>query len=212
MERRQLSLSLITEEGAPGENLPGTARLFLFRHGLTQYNIEKRYQGSSDLPIVKEEAKRIRPFFPEAEERERTRDAVYVSPALRARQTAALLFPDAEQIVIPEFREMDFGIFEGRSADEMASDPQYRRWVDSMCEGPVPGGESLEQFRKRVTERFESLAAQVLSEGGRDLLIVAPGGTQMAVMERFCTRKRPYWSWQSPPGEAVRAVITAKAR
>jgi alpha-ribazole phosphatase len=94
----------------------------------------------------------------------------------------------------------------------MASDPQYRRWVDSMCEGPVPGGESLEQFRKRVTERFESLAAQVLSEGGRDLLIVAHGGTQMAVMERFCTRKRPYWSWQSPPGEAVRAVITAKAR
>ena len=50
----------------------------------------------------------------------------------------------------------------GRSADEMASDPQYRRWVDSMCEGPVPGGESLEQFRKASSPMSSMVASRVI--------------------------------------------------
>ena len=37
----------------------------------------------------------------------------------RARQTARILFPEAEQIVVPGLREMDFGTFEGRNYVEM---------------------------------------------------------------------------------------------
>lgn len=179
--------------------------LYLFRHGYTCYNKEKRYQGRTDLALLPEEWERIRPFPLELGED----SFVYVSPALRSRQTAELLFPGTEQVVIPEFREMDFGVFEGRSADEMAEDPQYRQWVDSLCTASVPGGESLEEFENRVADRFERLVQKALGEGRSRLLIIAHGGTQMAVMDRFSQEKRPYWSWQTKPGEAVYGRIIA---
>ena len=200
------------------EEIPGID-LYLFRHGCTRYNLEKRYQGCSDLPLIQDEYSRILPYRFEPDRGEtgkrqenspffETADVLYVSPAVRARQTADLLFPGMQQTVVPEFREMDFGVFEGRSADEMACDPQYRSWIDSMCEDQVPGGESLHQFTARVCERFARLAVQAMEEGRRRLLIVAHGGTQMAVMSRFCPEDRPYWSWQTAPGEAVLGRIT----
>ena len=203
--------------------------LYLFRHGYTRYNREKRYQGSTDLPLLEEETGRIRPFsFPmesvpqnyignhmkiqvRKNEPDRSEDSspevVYVSGALRCAQTANLLFPGMRQVVIPEFREMELGVFEGRSAQEMKSDPQYISWINSMCEDPVPGGESRSQFTKRVTDRFALLASGAILQGQKRLLVVAHGGTQMAVMERFCDKDRPYWNWQSAPGEAVHALV-----
>lgn len=202
--------------------------LYLFRHGYTRYNLEKRYQGKTDLPLLEEESERIRPYSfskdhtePALEQNgvqiqnirktldlaDDLPDVVYVSGALRTLQTAELLFPGMRQIVIPEFWEMDFGVFEGRSAEEMKSDSQYRSWVDSMCEAPAPDGESRTQFTKRVTDRFSRLAEQALLEGRKKLLIVAHGGTQMAIMEHFCEKNQPYWSWQSAPREAIHAMI-----
>lgn len=192
-----------------GEDIPDL-ELLLFRHGYTRYNQEKRYQGRTDLPIVESERERIRPFFLPLSAQPghgRVPDIVYVSPALRARQTAELLFPGVRQIAVPELWEMDFGVFEGRSAEEMESDPRYRSWVDSMCEGPVPGGESLAQFQARATECFTQLVSRTLEEGRRHLVIVAHGGIQMAVMDHFCKDDRAYWSWQTAPGQAVHAGV-----
>lgn len=56
--------------------------------------------------------------------------------------------------VIPEWRETDFGIFEGKTAQEMEEDPDYRAWVDSGCRGPVPGGEQLAEFQARLLRRI----------------------------------------------------------
>ena len=83
--------------------------IYLIRHGATRYNEEHRYQGLTDVPLspAGRAALRQADFSPEV---------VYVSPLSRARETAAILFPTAEQIVVPGFREMDFGVFEGRTA------------------------------------------------------------------------------------------------
>ncbi len=200
--------------------------LYLFRHGCTRYNAEHRYQGKTDLPLLESEYKRIQPFYemPEPEGIQSISgtpefqgmqsftgnpkpERVYVSPALRARQTAGLLFPGLEQIVIPEFAEMDFGIFEGRSAGEMEDDAQYREWVDSMCEGPVPGGECKAEYTKRVTQRFYRLVCEEAARGCGGIYIAAHGGTQMALMERYCVEQGPYWTWQTDPGAGICAKI-----
>ena len=94
-------------------------------------------------------------------------EAVYVSPLVRARETASILFPGARQIVIPGFCEMNFGKFEGRNFKEMENDPEYRAWVDGMCLGRCPGGESREEFCERTCEAFLKVlhqAAQGVSE------------------------------------------------
>ena len=167
--------------------------VYLLRHGRTAYNEQRRYQGRSDPPLSPAGAAELRAadFSPEL---------VYVSPLLRARQAARILFPAARQEVVAALAEMDFGDFEGRSADEMAEDAAYRAWVDGGCAGPCPNGESLAQFRERTCRAFTALVESYAAEGRKELVIVAHGGTQRAVMERFCEPERAYFDLRPPFG------------
>ncbi len=168
-------------------------RVRFLRHGLTDWNREKRYLGRSDLPLSTEGKAALHPAQPGAKK-------VYVSPALRAVQTAAILFPEAEQVPIEAFWEMDFGAFEGNNYAEMAEDPAYRAWVDGGCEGPTPGGESRAQFCGRVCAAFAFLVEEALETGETELVIVAHGGTQMAALEAFALPEKGYFDWNARPG------------
>ena len=165
--------------------------IYLLRHGETIYNTEKRYQGQRDIPLstAGRAALRRADFDP---------DVVYVSPLTRARQTARVLFPQAEQVVVPDLREMDFGTFEGRSYVDMENDPDYRAWVASNCESACPDGERKADFCDRTCAAFERLVDGALDAGRERLVILAHGGTQMAVMERFALPRRDYHEWCGP--------------
>ena len=165
--------------------------IWLLRHGRTAWNGEGRYQGRTDIPLSPEGAA-------ELERAEIAPPAVYVSPLRRTRQTAERLFPGARQVVIKDLAEMDFGAFEGRNYVEMEGDTEYRAWVDGGCEGRCPGGESRGEFCARACRAFSTL----VEGAGRDspLVIVAHGGVQMAVMERFALPERAYFDWNAPCG------------
>lgn len=168
-------------------------RIYLLRHGETEYNARKKYLGNTDLPLsAKGRAELVRADF--------APEAVYISPLRRTSETAAVLFPDARQIVVPDFREMDFGIFEGKSYLEMEHLPAYREWVNGNCLGLIPEGESMAVFSQRTCAAFETLVDQELEAGAELLAIVAHGGTQMAVMERFALPRKDYFSWRGPLG------------
>jgi len=104
---------------------------------------------------------------------------------LRAKQTASICFPDSKQIITEDLREMDFGDFEGKTADDMKDDTAYLRWVDGGCEGPCPGGESLSSFSKRVCGAFNTIVRKAISDGEKCVVIVAHGGTIMAIMASY---------------------------
>ena len=123
---------------------------------------------------------------------------VMITSLQRTRQTAEVLFPDAELVVADGLKEMAFGVFEGRNYREMERDPQYRAWVETGCEGRCPGGESKEEFCQRVCTAFAALVDAALAAGEPQLVIVAHGGTQMAAMERFAVPHKNYYSWCAP--------------
>ena len=163
--------------------------VYLLRHGKTAWNLEGRYQGSSDIPLCEEGREALKPadFMPEK---------VYVSPMKRAAETAQLLFPGVQTIAVPGLEEMDFGAFEGKSFRDLADDRAYRAWVEGNCTAPCPGGEGREDFSQRVCAAFEHLMAREREQ----LVIVAHGGTQMAILERYGRPHRDYFAWQSPNG------------
>ena len=163
--------------------------VWLIRHGRTEWNDTGRYQGQTDLPLSDEGAAELAcaPFSPET---------VYVTPLKRTQETAKILFPDARQIVIDDLREMDFGAFEGRTYIEMENDAEYRAWVEDNCRGRCPGGESRDEFAARICAAFEKL----MDESEDDVVIVAHGGTQMSVMERFAVPHEPYFSRNAKNG------------
>lgn len=162
-------------------------RLVLIRHGQTAGNALRRYIGATDQPLTDAGAAQARALgaFPAVKR-------VFVTPLLRTRQTARLLFPDAEQTVLPELREMDFGDFEDRSAEEMTDDAAYRAWVDGGCLAPCPNGESMEGFAQRVCAGFEQ-AIRDLPDGTEQAVFVVHGGTIMALVSRYARPEIAYY-------------------
>lgn len=162
--------------------------IYLIRHGETVYNAEKRYQGSRDVPLSDEgKAQLCRAGF--------SPETVYVTKRRRTWETAEILFPEARQIVVEGLEEMCFGAFEGRNYMEMEQDADYRAWVDGGCQGRCPGGESQAEFSQRACGAFRALVDAALEAGESRLVIVAHGGTQMAVLEQFGMPRRSYYDW-----------------
>ncbi|MCD8212226.1 MAG: histidine phosphatase family protein [Oscillospiraceae bacterium] len=165
----------------------------LIRHGATAWQKEGRYQGKSDIPLSPEGRNSLIPA-------EGCPDVVYVTSLLRTRETARILFPKARQEIVPGLEEMDFGVFEGRTAREMEADEAYRDWVESGCLSRCPGGESREQFSDRVCLAFDDLLRSATLRGEPGLTIVAHGGTLMALLERFGKPRQEYFQWMTDCG------------
>ena len=166
-------------------------RVWLIRHGLTRLGEEKRYQGATDTGLSDKGSAALR-------RADFTPAHVHVSPARRARETAELLFPGVRQIPVSGLREMNFGAFEGRGWWEMEQDADYRAWVDGGCEGRCPGGEDRAEFTARVTNAFREIVET--EKNSEELVLVAHGGTQMALLEHFGVPERAYYRWQRPCG------------
>ena len=172
---------------------PSQMKLVILRHGQTPGNAERRYVGSKDdqpLSAQGREQARAAACFPEVE-------LVYVSRLRRTHETAAIMFPNARQIVVPGIEEMDFGDFTGRSADEMADDADYRAWVEGWCEGPCPNGESKAQFNERICAAMLAFLRGAAARGERHLHLVAHGGTLMAFLDRYGDGSRQYYEWNT---------------
>lgn len=120
-------------------------KLTLIRHGITRFNKEKRYLGRTDEGLSDDGVNKIK----EIKHKYKKSDLLFISPMLRCRQTADILFPNQKTYVIEEWKEIDFGRFEGKSFQELSKDQLYRQWVDSGCKGQIPDGEALEGFIKR---------------------------------------------------------------
>lgn len=102
-------------------------RLVLLRHGQTAWSVSGQHTGRTDLPLTetgREQAvqagERLRRMFSEGF------DAVWASPLLRARQTAALA-GFAQSATLPGIVEWDYGRAEGRTRDQL-SEAFGRTW------------------------------------------------------------------------------------
>ncbi len=154
---------------------PDTSRLYLLRHGATDFNCAEppRLQGRRvDLPLSAEGLDQA-----QAAGRRLAAeplDAVYTSPLLRARQTAdAIAAPHGLAIQsVEELIEVDVGQWEGRSWEEVArTDAEaYRLFTADASIHPYLGGENLSTVLARVLPAMERLLAENL---GRLIVVVA---------------------------------------
>ena len=164
--------------------------IILLRHGKTQGNLDNRYNGRTDDPLCAE-------GIAEAEAGEHYPEIlrVYASPMLRAQQTARIFFPNAEIETVPEHREMEFGDFEGRTAEEMADDEVYRAWVAGGCIDDCPNGEGIPGFAKRTATAFAASISDAIARGESRIGVAVHGGVIMAIMTAFSGSDAPYHTW-----------------
>jgi len=152
----------MTEMTAPAQPADdGVTRLYLVRHGETTWSRSGRHTSVTDLDLTEAgvaAAQSLRDRVAEV-----AFDRVLVSPRLRARRTAELLGVRADPEVEPDLVEWDYGDYEGLTT------PQIRETVPdwTVFDGPVPGGETLEQ----VSERADRVVARVRAAGGTTLAV-----------------------------------------
>ena len=162
--------------------------IYLLRHGQTEYNAQKRYQGQRDIPLSAAGIAQLRQadFAPEV---------VYVTPLQRTAQTARVFFPGAKLIPVDGLKEMNFGRFEGQTFVQVEQDPEYLAWVQENEHAAHPDGERRSDFCNRVCKTLADLIDKALAEGQERLVIVAHGGTQLAALERFGVPRRSFHDW-----------------
>ena len=112
----------------------------------------------------------------------------------RTNETLKILFGDVPYEIEPRFQEVDFGIFEMHSYDELKETPDYQAWLTGDNETNVPPkGESGAQMKKRVQEAF--------SEIKEDTCVITHGGVIAAIMEiLFPNEGKNRYQWQPKPG------------
>ena len=166
-------------------------QIILIRHGSTAGNALKQYIGTTDESLSEEGRLQAA-----AAGGDRTVGQVWVSSRRRTRETAQLLFPEAEITEVKALDEMDFGEFEGKNYADLQSDPRYTQWVEGGCISACPGGESREEFSLRVCAAFEDIVHKLHARGEKSAVFVVHGGTIMAIMARFALPKKDYFTYQ----------------
>ncbi|MBO5523986.1 MAG: histidine phosphatase family protein [Roseburia sp.] len=177
--------------------------LFLIRHGKTKANQEKRYLGKTEENLSEQGKKELE---------EKTYPLVqylFGSPMERCRQTAELLYPNLPYHIIPEWKEMDFGRFEGKNYEDLKDDMDYQKWIDSNGTLPFPEGESREEFIFRCgrgLKRFLELVINWKIAENAPIGAVVHGGTIMALLSRYGAQG-DYFDFQCKNGEGYHCFV-----
>lgn len=156
-------------------------RIVLLRHGNTVGNSHERFHGSGDPALSDEGRAQLR-----AAGRGLATEVfelVVASPLRRSWEGAALLADGHPVRLLPEFREIDFGRWEGLTAQEIeAQDPVlYRAWREKAADFEYPGGEPRAAFRERVAKGFAVLE----HSGAKNVLGVLHKGVIRALAEQL---------------------------
>lgn len=155
--------------------------LTLVRHGQTDWNLSRRIQGSTDIPL--NETGRADAHAAADRLVGTTHHAVYSSPLVRARETAEII---AERLGLPladpvgDLREREFGEGEGMLVEEYIA--AYGDW-----HSPVPGAESLDAVGLRARDALHRIAREARrrsAPAAESVIVVAHGGVIRALIDQ----------------------------
>lgn len=194
-------------------------KLVMIRHGATRSNKERRYLGKTEETLCEEAEAGLRKaveagIYPEV-------NRLFSSPMKRCLETAEILYPDSEPLVIPEWEEIDFGVFEGKNYGDLQGDARYQAWIDSGGTMPFPEGESREEFMLRCERGFEKMLELLtreyeegeargnaqMRETGKEFTVgmIVHGGTIMSLLSRY--HGGEYFDYQVPNGSGYSCVL-----
>lgn len=138
-----------------------TARLWLVRHGETDWSAGGKHTGRRDVPLNAAGRAQAESLGRAIAALGVRFSAVYTSPLPRARETATLAgFPDA--VALDDLREWDYGEFEGRGTADVRrelNDPAWLIWTGTIQDGETLAdvGERADRARKRLTREGGNL-------------------------------------------------------
>ncbi|MBQ4244937.1 MAG: histidine phosphatase family protein [Clostridia bacterium] len=172
--------------------------IYLIRHGMTKGNEDGRYIGHTDLPLSDEGKSEIGRLY--EDKVYPWVDAVLSSPLKRCTETAKMLFPEKEPLIIDGLIECNFGEFENKTAEDLKDNETFAKWLAGDPEAVPEYGESGDRFSARVCLAFEKIVDGILKTGTQSTAVVTHGGVIMAILEAYGIPELPAHKWRSECG------------
>ena len=173
-------------------------KLLLVRHGETDWNLARRYQGQSAVPLNQK-------GIQQAEQLARRLsgeriDAIYSSDSPRALETATQVLNLQEQAPALQkdarWQEICFGSWDGLTYEEVEAKwkSEVTAWYADPVNSSPPGGETILQMSKRVQSALNDLKSKHKEE---TVLIVTHGGViQLLLCMLLGVELDHYWQFR----------------
>jgi broad specificity phosphatase PhoE len=199
-----------------GETLPkpkkgvNGPRLLLVRHGETDWNRQKRFQGQIDVPLND----RGRVQSGQAVEFLKAVPLRYAvtSPMLRPKETAEIILkshPDVRLELEDDLREISHGLWEGKLEAEIDSEypGMLQQWQVSPETVQMPEGENLQQVWERTIAAWERIVATAKQRPEPGItLVVAHDAVNKAIL-CYVLGLGPEYFWTFKQGNGAVSVI-----
>jgi alpha-ribazole phosphatase len=199
--------------------------LYLVRHGLTLWNVQKKYLGHTDLGLLENKKWQLDELRTEL--KQMPFDHVFSSDLRRCQETITYIYPDSSFDLEPRLREINFGEWEGKTYDELKYEGRYSGWLNNWEEAAPPNGETGIDFKARINSFLEDVLQKQgkqftssenqhqsnkkkstnIEDKVKKILIVTHGGVIRHILSRF-NPEHTFWQWKITHGKGYHLSLT----
>ena len=176
-------------------------KFILVRHGETMANIGKIYSGWSNYELSEKGKLQIKILAEEL--RIYNADTIYASSLGRTMETAKEIGKIIGKEVVSEdnLREMNFGIFDGKTAKEIEEcyPDEWRTWINEYESYRIPEGESLQDMLDRVRKFIDSIK----DKEGTAIIVSHCGVIQATITYLLNLELKKMWNFTCSPAGYV---------
>lgn len=180
--------------------------IHFIRHGEISETKSGAYIGVTDVSLSKKGREELKSFdksyrYPYA-------SVLFSSPLKRCVETCEILYPDKTPIIVDELSEINFGLWEGKTAEELKSDETFNKWLSGDNSVKPPNGESSADFTRRICLMFQKIVDGLISTGHTEAVIVTHGGVIMTLLAVYgFPQAKPFeWACDSGCGYSIRVT------
>ena len=174
--------------------------MILARHGLTDYNAQRRYQGQVDIPLNETGLAQAR--YLNKRLAALKLDAAYCSDLERAATTARIALEGHPSGLtphpVPLFREISGGKFEGLVWNEIITNypEEAAAWEADRANVAPPGGETLRDVAGRINEGLAQVLKEAPTEAATILLVLHGGIISVMLCQMMGMDLDRLWQWR----------------
>lgn len=180
-------------------------RILLVRHGETQWNRERRFQGQRDIPLNatgEEQAAKVAEFLAT-----QPLQLAFSSPLKRPWATADAICSNHSNLILrpmPDLQEICHGDWEGKLQSEVEAEypGELERWQRDPASVQMPNGENLHQVWERTRSAWQELLAITAAQfpQGTAVVVAHDAINKAIICQLFDLSPQAFWIFKQGNG------------
>lgn len=180
--------------------------IHFIRHGAISETMQGAYIGITDPDLSQEGINELKKL--DATHKYPYAPVIFTGPLKRCTQTCEFLYPDVTPLVLDELNEMNFGLWEGKTADDLKDDPLFERWLAGESGVTPPNGESNDDFIRRICLVFQNIVDGLIKTGNTDCAIITHSGVMNTLLAVYGIPQAKPFDWACDNGFGYSMRVT----